>query len=380
MPKVTVVIPAHDQAQYIGRAIQSVLSQTFTDFEVIVVDDGSTDNTSSVVHAFEDPRLQYVFQKNQGLSSARNTGINLGRGELLSFLDSDDEFLPNKLETLLQELSEHETAGLIAGQAIPVNERGERVGAIFDRPFPDPVELLLLGNPIHVGSVLVSREWQDKVGLFDEGLNSYEDWDMWLRLAHAGCPMLWVDRPVSLYRFHLAQMTREGDTMTRASFAVLNKFFLREGLDGRWVDLRSLAYSRAHLRAAAHDFLSGDYQQANAHLGEAVTLDSALMGNGAAALANVFLAWIGLPKFKDPLEHLDRIYRHLGDRFTILRVRRRSELGRAARQLAFDAYSSGDLKRARYAVLMALRSEPATLINRGLLSVFLRSFGSPAAS
>ena len=103
--------------------------------------------------------------------------------------------------------------------------------------------------------------------------------------------------------------------MTRSSFNVLNKFFLQENIDSRWMDLRPLAYSRAHLRAAAHDFVGGAYQQANAHLGEAVALDNALMMNEAVALANVFLAWICLPKFKDPLQHLDRIYRNLGKQF-----------------------------------------------------------------
>jgi len=347
---------------------------------LIVVDDGSTDNTSSVVQTFDDPRLRYVFKSNQGLSAARNTGIKLAQGEFLSFLDSDDEFLPHKLEIMLDELSGKTTAGMVAGQAIPISEQGDRIGAVFDRSLPEPIKFLVLGNPIHVGSVLLSRKWQEQVGLFDESLRSYEDWDMWLRLAHAGCPMRWVDQPVSLYRFHLAQMTREGETMTRASFAVLNKFFLREDLDTGWMELRPLAYSRAHLRAAAQDFLSAEYHHANAHLGEAVTLDAGLMGDGGAALANVFLAWIGLPKFKDPLRHLDNIYRHLGEQFSVLRERRRTELGRAARQLAFDAYSSGDLRRARYAVLRALRSEPSALVNRGLLSVFLRSFGSPAAS
>ena len=167
--------------------------------------------------------------------------------------------------------------------------------------------------------------------------------------------------------------------MTRATFAVLNRFFLRGDLNQRWLNLRTLAYSRAHLRAAAYDFLNGDYCHANAHLEEAVRLDSALMRMGCKPLANVFMAWIGLPKFGEPLGFLDNVYRHLGDRFAVLRARRRKELARAARRLAFDAYSNGDLCRARSAVLMALRSEPATLVDRGLVSVFVKSFGGSAA-
>ena len=97
LPKISVIIPAYNAELWINKTIQSVLDQTFNDFEIIVVDDGSTDNTSQVVHQFSDPRVQYIYQNNQKAAGARNTGISKARGEYIAFLDADDLFKPSKL-------------------------------------------------------------------------------------------------------------------------------------------------------------------------------------------------------------------------------------------------------------------------------------------
>lgn len=100
IPTVSVVIPTYNRAHLVGRAIQSVLNQTYQDFEIIVVDDGSTDNTEEVVKSFNDPRIRYIrHDQNRGGSAARNTGIKMARGEYIAFQDSDDEWLPEKLES-----------------------------------------------------------------------------------------------------------------------------------------------------------------------------------------------------------------------------------------------------------------------------------------
>src|SRR4030095_11695480 len=136
MPTVSVIIPAYNQSRYLGQAIRSVLAQTYASFEIIVVDAGSTAATRKVAPAFADARVRYVHQANRGLSAARNTGIRRARGELLTFLDSDDLFLEHKLETLVGALEKNPALGLVAGGAILIDEHGELVGEVFDEGLP----------------------------------------------------------------------------------------------------------------------------------------------------------------------------------------------------------------------------------------------------
>lgn len=375
---VSVIIPAYNQAHYLGDAISSALGQTYRNVEVIVVDDGSTDHTRAVVEAFDDARLCYVYQENSGLSAARNTGIRHARGTYLSYLDSDDRFLPQKVALLLAALQERPEVGLVAGQAIPVDEQGKQNGRLFDRPVPADTRELLLGNPLHVGSVLVRRSWQERAGFFDEQLRSYEDWDMWLRLAQLGCEMAWVAQPVSLYRFHADQMTRDGSQMTTATFAVLDKLFADPDLPEAWRKWRNLAYSRAHLRAAAQAYRRDEsLAVACTHLEEAVALDPKLAAEGGERLAQHLFAWTDLPKIADPLAYLERIYDNLPPTLTCLSVRRREALGQVAMRLAFAAEQQGDLARARTSLHHALRHQPRWLVNRGVLSILVRSHLTP---
>lgn len=373
MATVAVIIPAFNQGHFLGEAIQSVLTQTFEDFEALVIDDGSTDNTAQVALSFEDSRFRYIYQKNQGLSAARNTGIRCSTAPLITFLDSDDLFLPEKLSLLISELERRPDAGLAAGQALPIDEKGQRVGKIFDRKPPEDGAQLLLGNPLHVGSIMMRRDWQEKVGFFDEELRSYEDWDMWLRLALAGNRIAWVPKPVSLYRFHRHQMTRLGDQMTTATFMVLDKLYKRQDLPEHWRAIRNQAYSNAYLRAAAQAYLACNYEEAQIRLAKAVELNPDLRADGGLKLRDRMFAWTELPKVVDPVAFLEQIYTHLPPGLEKLRERRRIDLGRAAMKSAYEAYEAGNLNTARSACLRAVRYNPRWLANRGAISILLRS-------
>jgi glycosyltransferase involved in cell wall biosynthesis len=339
----------------------------------MVVDDGSTDHTAEVAHTFTDPRVRYVYKPNGGLSSARNEGVRHASGEYLSYLDSDDCFLPEKLALLVAELEARPHLGLVAGQAIPVDEHGRTVGKKFDTPLPGDPRQLLLGNPLHVGSVLLRRCWQEKVGFFDETLRSYEDWDMWLRLALAGCQMAYVPQPVSLYRFHTAQMTRDGGQMTTATFAVLDKLFSNPQLPPDWQALKELAYSQANLRKAAQAYRNRQYQIGQESLRQAVALDPSLTADHAEPLARHFAAWIELPKIADKFAFLQDIYNNLPPEIPALQERRRQDLSRAAMQMAYEAFSRRDMPKTRTAVRHALRYQPGRLTNRGTIAILVRS-------
>lgn len=374
---VSVIIPAYNQGHYLSKAIQSVLNQTYQNLEIIVVDDGSTDDTALVAHSFQNPQIIYIFQDNSGLSSARNTGIRNAHGEFISYLDSDDLFLPDKLQILVDVFQQDPEVGFCAGQAIPINENEQPIGKIFDKSIPHLTEHLVFGNPLHVGSVLLRTSWQERVGEFDETLRSYEDWEMWLRLARAGCKMTYVPQPVSLYRFHTAQMTRIGHQMTNATFSVLDKVFNDANLPPNWLELKDKAYSNANLRAMAQSYLAEDYLQAKQYMCKAVELNPELIINNGDLLVNRLSALANSPKNPDPVSFLEKIYTHLPDEFAELGLHKTNELSKMSIELAFEAYSQKDYSKTRTYVQRALQYQPSWSKNPGVISILLKSYARP---
>jgi glycosyltransferase involved in cell wall biosynthesis len=373
MTTVSVIIPAYNQGHYLGEAIQSVIDQTYPDFELVVVDDGSTDKTAQVACSFSDPRVHYIHQENRGLSAARNTGILRSSGEYLTFLDSDDMFVADKLETLVNALERDRGLGFVAGQAVLIDENGLPLGKVFDTPLPENPVHLLLWNPLHVCSVMLRREWQQKVGLFDESLRAYEDWDMWLRLARVGCRMGWVPHPVSFYRFHTRQMTRDKERMTTATFAVLKKIYSDPDLPEEWLALKDKAYSSAYLRAAIQAFRTDDFDEGADALAEAVRLDPTLMEQNGDILADRLLGLSDSPKVMDRLPFLESIYHHLPESLAVLKSQRNVRLSQAAVELGFRSYQAEDYVRARHFMWRAIQYQPQWLANRGVVSVLLKS-------
>lgn len=185
LPVVSIVIPTYNRAHLLGRAVNSVLRQTFTDFELIVVDDASADDTAGVVGGFHDRRIRYVRHgSNLGASVARNTGISKAQGDYVGLLDDDDEWYPEKLERQVLKFSEvSEAVGLVyAGHEVRENN-----GHLLHTYHPEArgnVRLrLLLGTTLGSPTPLIRTACFQKVGLFDKSLKSCQDWDMWKRIS-----------------------------------------------------------------------------------------------------------------------------------------------------------------------------------------------------
>lgn len=187
-PTVSIIIPTYNRAHLVGRAIQSVLNQTYQDFEIIVVDDGSVDNTEEIVGEFQrrDKRVKYLKHKvNKGGSAARNTGIKASRGEYIAFLDSDDEWLPRKLQLQMEVFQKSPSrVGAVYTAYVYVKDSGKEINEHKISKNGNIHLALLQGNIVGTTStLLIKRSCFEKVGLFDERLKSCQDWDMWLRIS-----------------------------------------------------------------------------------------------------------------------------------------------------------------------------------------------------
>jgi glycosyltransferase involved in cell wall biosynthesis len=187
MPSISVIIPTHNRAALLPIALKSVLSQTFSDFEILVVDDASSDGTDELRHQFHDPRIHWFRHDTvRGGAAARNTGIVHSRGEYIAFLDDDDEWFPEKLDRQMavMQKSGPEVAAVYTGYLIVDRASGRVRGRKVPSRRGNLHSALLRSNPIGgTSSMLLKRACLDKVGLFDESLPSFQDRDLWIRIS-----------------------------------------------------------------------------------------------------------------------------------------------------------------------------------------------------
>lgn len=225
MRGVSVIIPCYKQAHFLPQAIESLLGQTVVPDEIVVVDDGSPDDTSAVVGRFPRP-VRCLRKANAGLSAARNTGVLHSRGEWLIFLDADDQLPADAVERHLATAARHPEADLLFGDFRCIDERGDLLpGGSATGFFDDesPLHGLLRGNVFPPHAVMVRRTALANAGLFDVYLRSYEDWDMWLRVAAAGGRFAKTEGLAVLYRQYPGSMSTNLDRMTQTGLQVVRK-------------------------------------------------------------------------------------------------------------------------------------------------------------
>lgn len=228
MIKISVIIPVYNQSRYIGQTLDAVKRQTFRDWECIIVNDGSIDNTEDIVNNYVncDNRFKYIFQKNTGLSGARNTGILSASGVYIAFLDADDLWEPRMLETTYKFLEDHRDIGVVCTGWDLIDEYGNIKSRKFcPRMCNDYFESLILRNLFPVHTLLLKKEIFDRCGLFDIRLKSLEDWDMWLRVVQKGYKFSHTNQLLAHYRRHSNSMSINVNRMAENSFAVVEKFF-----------------------------------------------------------------------------------------------------------------------------------------------------------
>jgi glycosyltransferase involved in cell wall biosynthesis len=216
MPRVSVIIPTYNRAHLIGEAIDSVLAQTYRDFEVILVDDGSTDNTRDVLRKY-DGQITYLYQDTQGRSKARNTGIGMATGEYIAFLDSDDVWLPHKLERQVPLLDADLAIGLIHSFTEVIDEHGRLLPeatssrlVAYDKALKKGYTYEAMSGHclMFLSTVFIRRECLEAVGPFDPDIPAFEDWDLYLRVA-LKYRIATIPEPLVRFRIHKGHTSLE---------------------------------------------------------------------------------------------------------------------------------------------------------------------------
>ncbi len=227
--KVSVVITCYNYGKYLEHCLNSVLAQTYLNHEIIVVDDGSTDNTPEVMESFKHlPNLIYLRQRNSGQANAKNVGIINSSGEFVAFLDADDMWCADKLDKQMQ-CFENTDVGVVYCRAKYLDEDNNVFSYDMTSPYLQPqrgivTEWLFFDNFVQFSSTVVRRECFERFGLFDESLKMGIDWDLWLRIS-TSYKFDYVDDRLFYYRMgHSGQMSRNVEERQRCSDRIMENF------------------------------------------------------------------------------------------------------------------------------------------------------------
>lgn len=394
MATISVVIPCYNQSRYLRLALSSVLAQTRPADEIIVVDDGSTDDTAQVAAEFKES-VRYIWQANQGLAGARNTAIVQATGEYIAFLDSDDEWLPGFLESMLTLIAENPNAAVFYCCAQCIDSDGKLLPQLAGAKLVPSARLyqtLLEANFIIPSTVLVRRDVLIANGCFDQlyrDINGCEDWDLWLRLARtyefAGTLNCWVR-----YRIHSASMSVEVDKMLAAALAVIEKHFGPESEPlEQWSDQKRLAYAVIYRhKVLTYVIRRGNWQAATQPLRRSLHLRPALATDPdlfyELALGTQPIGFRGTSDRLDLEQNarhlrtlLDEVFTQRDDDVTLTQLKSKT-YGTAYYALGLVAYNTGSWSASRHYLIASWCYHPQQWRNAQLWSAIAKSFlGGP---
>ncbi|MFC2023356.1 glycosyltransferase family 2 protein [Chloroflexota bacterium] len=333
MPRVSVVMPCYNAELYLREAIQSVLDQTFEDYEIVAVDDGSTDGTRTVVEAFDDSRLRYIYRENGGPGAARNTGISAARGEYIAPLDADDLALPHRLSSQLAALDAEPTLSVVgsgyewidgAGQHIPWERHS------WQRfPDLDGIRGWLFDCPVVPSATMLRRAaWEDVEG-FDETLIGPEDWNFWLRLILQGHRIGWHKEVVCLYRHRPDGLSHQAQRMLADCSLVLRQVMERPDFPPELLEAGTQALALRYIDGTKRLFWAGQWPEGEAALEEALRLYPELMSGQPSRVEDELLSAALDPIVNEPMGFLRTLFDYLPKAAVDLQSRRQHVLTRA---------------------------------------------------
>jgi len=273
---ISVVIPTYNRVKYLKQALDSVLGQTFKDFDIIVVDDNSTDGTKELVASYGG-NVRYIPQENRERGAARNNGIRNSDSEYIAFLDSDDMWLPDHLEVCLKALRRDPEAGLSFSGSYIVDEEGKIISKLGLRPFNGYVSKYIIAEyssgGCNASSCLIRKKVFDKAGYFseDRALSGSEDWEMWARISSC-TKFIWAGKYSAKIRFHTQKSSIDAGRMAKSMKMALDLLYGNPDIRRKIGGLRDKAYSSLYVVTAINYYAAGDMKTARHYLKEAVKI------------------------------------------------------------------------------------------------------------
>lgn len=389
VPKVSVIIPTYNRQDLVQKTIDSVLNQTFRDWELIVVDDGSTDQSASVLQERYGSRIIYIYQENQGESAARNRGLCSATGEYVAFLDSDDLWHPNKLQRQIEAFAEKPELGLVSTQAYWINYEGLLLRQAPHGHGRENNDIswqdLVLDNVVAGGgsAAMVRRSCLSHVGGFDSDIRFGEEWDLWIRLARH-YPLTQIPQALIYYRLHRfgtrgwAPRPSEAERLYSEHCRILQKAFADCPYDSQICNLLcARALGRINMRRAIVQSALGNIQLGQDYWRLAFENDPQ-QANDVVAVSDLLVRFVvGYASLEtgSQITGVERILNRIVDNLpSSIRVEgsfRRVLQARCLAELAFLAACNKSSNLARLAAFNCLIKDVAWMRNFGLLKLLV---------
>ncbi len=382
MPQVSVIIPTYNRRTFVQQAIDSVLAQTYTDYEIIVVDDGSTDGTGEALAARYGDRIRYVWQENQGESVARNCGIETSRAEYVAFLDSDDMWLPAMLRRLLAFFETKPEVAMVFCQKWLMDSSARQLDTppqgLGLEPADWTLERLCLENPVSLGAVLIRRSTLEQVGGFDPSIEFGEDWDLWLRLRRHW-DFAFLPEPLTLIRVHLNTQCHfpRAENVERVlsdHIRLLEKAFMTwPESAGALEPVRRRALARQYGEAAFACYAWNLWSRGRDYLASACGLDPSIWRDRTHLTQTLVRYAIAITGIEGKFD-VTRMRSFLGGTLSNLpscvalpHDMNRQILGKLCAEEAYRHYKSGERAKTRYFTWQAVRADPSWLRDKGMI-------------
>lgn len=359
LARVSVIIPTYNRSSLLRLTVESVLAQTYPNIEIIVVDDGSTDDTTMMMAQYAG-RVTYIRQANQGTEAARVAGLQVATGEYINFLDHDDLFMPTKIERQVQVLDSRPEIGLVHCRYYYIDNEGNVVDKVGLLPEGDVLKKLVCGCFLWSGGPLFRRQCLDQIGLSAEA-TWYDDWGTWLQIALAGYPFVCIQEPLGAFRVMPGTRSdTEVVNQARDTLEVLDRVFADPRLPADVLAVKDQAYGTMRFWISCRFYATGHWDDAQRNLAEVLTLRPQLLEHPDSFVQLLSNHAVDR-RISDPIQFVADVFNHFPECAGGLRRYRSNVLGWVYTRLSLRSYRAGKIAQAKHQLAEAIALAPSIL-------------------